>query len=129
MLVAGALLLGLVLGVAFALGLAERLDRERRRATDAHAILLGEALTFERSRVRDLAGMLDQATADRLRVAPPESVHTGPAETPLPPEMLAELEALDSDAARAEYELVFREAIRLHPEKTTAELIAAVMPA
>lgn len=115
---------GLIIGIA----LCEHLGRERRHAADTLTAWLTTALELERQRARDLAVMLDQAVAAKLQVAPPMSATVGPTLLPLPVELQQELDQLDSDAARAEYEILIRDYLTKHPEASTADVLAAVMP-
>ncbi len=121
-------LLIFVAGAAAALGLVALRDRERAALHQAQCAQLTETLQLERQRVRELQGMLDQSVAQRLEVVPPAPTVVGPAQTPLPPEVLDELAHLDDEQARTEFEAVIRAQWARHPNATARELLAAVMP-
>jgi hypothetical protein len=124
MLVLAALVVGLLLGVA----VMAVVVRAERLAHTAHKTDLQAVIAHERGRVVELTAMLDQVRARALEIAPPTSATVGPALTPLPDEIQQELDALDDEQARAEFEAVIRAQWERHPDQSPRELLAAVMP-
>jgi hypothetical protein len=118
----------LLAGLAIGVGVTHWRDGERRRSTDRLLASLELTVATERRRAEQLQGMLDEAAAAALKVAPPVTAHVGPGLDALPAEILEQLDQLDDDTARAEFEAMIRAQMARTPDKTAREILDAVMP-
>jgi hypothetical protein len=89
---------GIMLGLAVGLGLGLwAIDRWANRAIGAH----DSYAAVQAQRVRNLEGMIDQLTAQRLQVAPPAQVESLERAV-LPPSVEAAIDGFEDDEVREE---------------------------